>query len=44
MNTLKREALSLLWDKGWAEEEIVKVLKVTLEEVLKYKEEQKKWT
>ena len=44
MNTLKREALSILWDRGWAEEEIVKVLRVTLAEVKKYRGEQKKWT
>ena len=40
----KEEALSILWDKGWTEEEIVKVLRVTLAEVIKYREGQKKWT
>ena len=44
MDTLKREVLSILWDKGYTEEEIVKVLRVTLAEVIKYREEQEKWT
>ena len=43
METLKREVLSIIWDKGYTEEEIVKVLRVTLAEVKKYGEEQEKW-
>lgn len=44
MDTLKEEALSILWDRGWTEKEIVKVLRVTLVEVRQYKEKQEKWT
>jgi len=43
MDTLRREALSILWDKGWTEEEIVEVLRVTLAEVSEYRGEQKRW-